>query len=897
MGMAAVGRSSMSRIGRGLQGFAAMVHRRTSVSHHHQQQQQQQQQQQHVADDGGGVVDGGGSEGGDSTDSGGDSKHQRKQQQQQLLQQRQPQSPPPPPSSSSSSPSASSALPRGRGRRSTGDARALANARANERYVEDLKRSVARLQMENAKNEERILDLYKQNVAKDAVIQYCTVPDTPERVELFKERSVRLDALQDELKAAMVEIDTLQKKKTKYKDAFQELQNKRSDHVCEIVELQAQLQDAGREIARLKAENQRLKQQQQLARAREAAESAAADATAELARSREENQLLFAQVQALAQSLQEKDSEKQQLAEELHDLFKDHIKVLSQQSGIAASETKKIQHISESNGFGECDNYIEGDYDQLGFQVKTLARMYTNSAEEQAREREREAQWSALLERCGTRVMFDAFRDVKELARAGLPHSRRAQVWRLMIHYHTRRDKHRSYNPSDYEASITMFTKQIDLDLMRTFPHHRDFSRADSDAVQKLRRVLVTFAHRYPDVGYCQGLNMIAGLLLLIVDEETAFWGLVAAVHHLQPKDYYTSSMLGVQVDQRVLRDLLRVRFKRIASHLERLNTDFSLAAFNFMLTIGIDAVPISTALRILDCFFCEGNKVLFRCALAMFAMHEKEILQYTDRMQLFEFFRTMGKRLYDVETLFEFAFKVLNSGIQGFSKQLIYKLRADHESDIRGEMDVLAKRRAEIEREHEDKQMKRKQQQEQEQQEQDEQQRKPACGADGTGANSDNEDDDDGGDDSDDELSTSNGRRRTRRKRSSSTGSQRPRTSIQRQQPRPQQQERGERRQSGFGRSHVLHTDSDDSDAVVVDPSTPREFDSVSFAALRQQAGTDTSDDEGDDGADGGVGEGGGQSGAGDRKQTAACVVDDGVQKLHLSRSGDNAASADVDV
>lgn len=103
---------------------------------------------------------------------------------------------------------------------------------------------------------------------------------------------------------------------------------------------------------------------------------------------------------------------------------------------------------------------------------------------------------------------------------------------------------------------------------------------------------------------------MIAGLLLLVVDEEMAFWGLVVVTDILQPRHYYSSSMLGVQVDQRVLRDLLRSRFRKLAKHLDDLATDFSLVTFNFLLTASIDSVPIPTALRIFDCFLCEGNKV-----------------------------------------------------------------------------------------------------------------------------------------------------------------------------------------------------------------------------------------------------------------------------------------------
>jgi hypothetical protein len=66
----------------------------------------------------------------------------------------------------------------------------------------------------------------------------------------------------------------------------------------------------------------------------------------------------------------------------------------------------------------------------------------------------------------------------------------------------------------------------------------------------------------------------------------------------------------GVQVDQRVFKDLVVERMPKLNLHLERHNIDLSLVTFNFFLTISVDSVPIETALRILDCFLLEGDKV-----------------------------------------------------------------------------------------------------------------------------------------------------------------------------------------------------------------------------------------------------------------------------------------------
>lgn len=56
---------------------------------------------------------------------------------------------------------------------------------------------------------------------------------------------------------------------------------------------------------------------------------------------------------------------------------------------------------------------------------------------------------------------------------------------------------------------------------------------------------------------FFQGLNRLAAVALLFLDESDAFWFLVSCVEHLQPRDYYTPSLLCAVADQKVSASLL----------------------------------------------------------------------------------------------------------------------------------------------------------------------------------------------------------------------------------------------------------------------------------------------------------------------------------------------------
>ena len=49
---------------------------------------------------------------------------------------------------------------------------------------------------------------------------------------------------------------------------------------------------------------------------------------------------------------------------------------------------------------------------------------------------------------------------------------------------------------------------------------------------------------------FLQGMNRLVAILLLFLDEEDSFWGLVAIVESLMPLHYYDHTLIGAHSDQ-----------------------------------------------------------------------------------------------------------------------------------------------------------------------------------------------------------------------------------------------------------------------------------------------------------------------------------------------------------
>ncbi|XP_035524901.1 TBC1 domain family member 2A-like [Morone saxatilis] len=209
--------------------------------------------------------------------------------------------------------------------------------------------------------------------------------------------------------------------------------------------------------------------------------------------------------------------------------------------------------------------------------------------------------------------------ELKGLLRSGIPREYRQRVWSWVVQTRTRTI--REHHPQRYQqlceksrTSPHPASRQIQLDLHRTLTTNQNFSSPSSPALQQLRRILLAFSWQNPAIGYCQGLNRMAAIALLVLQsEEDAFWCLVAVVETIMPQDYYTKNLIASQADQRVLKDFLAEKLPRLAAHFEDHSIDVSLITFNWFLVVFVESLPSDILLPLWDAFLYEGTKVPVR--------------------------------------------------------------------------------------------------------------------------------------------------------------------------------------------------------------------------------------------------------------------------------------------
>ena len=263
--------------------------------------------------------------------------------------------------------------------------------------------------------------------------------------------------------------------------------------------------------------------------------------------------------------------------------------------------------------------------------------------------------------------------------RKGIPPDWRGNAW----FFYADGDRHLQKHPGLFVTLVSRSSSElkcedkdgIERDLHRTFPDNVRFKpeppvlsstpypTLEPPLLASLRRVLQAFALHCPRIGYCQSLNFIAGLLLLFLPEEKAFWML-----HIITTDYFPGThdvnLEGAKVDLWVL----MVAFKESMPGLwpkignvdgkanpcdARLPT-ISLCTTSWFMSLFIGTLPVESVLRVWDMMFYEGSRTLFRVALAIFKLGEQRIKATSDPMEILQIVQSLPRGMLDVGGLMD---------------------------------------------------------------------------------------------------------------------------------------------------------------------------------------------------------------------------------------------------
>ncbi|KAH5509368.1 hypothetical protein HBI29_118320 [Parastagonospora nodorum] len=329
----------------------------------------------------------------------------------------------------------------------------------------------------------------------------------------------------------------------------------------------------------------------------------------------------------------------------------------------------------------------------------------------------RRNKWIALMTKMGLSTtdptQFPEMCDkVKRYARKGYPPEWRGAMW---WYYSGGQHMIKQTEMVGLYASLVARVKKdelnkddkdaIERDLDRTFPDNIHFRpelatdlldgefEGEPQLIKDLREVLSCFALNNPNIGYCQSLNFIAGLLLLFLkqDKEKAFVMLtIITRNHLPGAHARSLANTEVNVLMMLIKDYLPKVWNSIndtdlinsgAGSNAHPNSKFqrqptvALSCTSWFMSIFVGVLPIETVLRVWDTFLYEGPRALYRYALALFKLSEPDIRKYRPiDPEIFMIVQNSPRTCLDPNVLHDLAF--VKKGFGNLSQSVIDQKR-----------------------------------------------------------------------------------------------------------------------------------------------------------------------------------------------------------------------------
>ena len=279
-----------------------------------------------------------------------------------------------------------------------------------------------------------------------------------------------------------------------------------------------------------------------------------------------------------------------------------------------------------------------------------------------------------------------ATRELRMLVQSGIPLCTRGALWQVFLKTQKQENKSSSHlgghawgslegykylcsddrfsgggdAAANDEDPCSGYLKIIDKDIPRTLPAHkqaRQFGESGS-----LRRVLKAYCRHHPEIGYCQGMNFVAGLFLIIIGgdddillESNCYWCFDALCSRFLAR-YYSEDMIELQVDQLVMQQLLEEKFPTVATQMDNLGVSLACVSSSWLLCGFANALPWTTLLRAWDVLLFpdieEQSSLLFKFTLALVDIHSKSLIQCKEPTQLIVLLQSMAVQSFDCSQL-----------------------------------------------------------------------------------------------------------------------------------------------------------------------------------------------------------------------------------------------------
>ena len=179
-------------------------------------------------------------------------------------------------------------------------------------------------------------------------------------------------------------------------------------------------------------------------------------------------------------------------------------------------------------------------------------------------------------------------------------------------------------NPNSYSNVL----EEIKRDINRTF-YTEKFKKGNGKKM--LINVLSALAFIRPEIGYCQGMNFIAGALIELIEEEEEekiFWIFLSFIDDLELNMLFLTNMPDYSIRVYQLNFYIKKYFPELFLHFKKNQINPDIFFSKWILTIFSNYLPFNILYKIWDLFIIDKWKAIFRISMILLGLMKEKLIK-----------------------------------------------------------------------------------------------------------------------------------------------------------------------------------------------------------------------------------------------------------------------------
>jgi hypothetical protein len=196
--------------------------------------------------------------------------------------------------------------------------------------------------------------------------------------------------------------------------------------------------------------------------------------------------------------------------------------------------------------------------------------------------------------------------------------------------------------PGTPQASIE---KQQIKDCVRTFTEFKAFTEPWNSGNNRLFNVLKAYSLFDPELGYTQGLNFVAAMILLVVEDESiAFLIFIKLLEKNEWRRFYTNETPKLFEMTKLIKKYLEKHAPKVLKKIKKSKILLEPLIASAFITLFSNTIDVPNATKVMERFMLIGERYIVDTICLVIVRNEGEILKMTDEFMLQ---KLLGRTMY----------------------------------------------------------------------------------------------------------------------------------------------------------------------------------------------------------------------------------------------------------